>query len=70
MQTCLSPHFGVISERVRAADETLPFIDSGFTRRQIGCKAFSGGVDDAVDALRYLVATRARTVTQRKLRGL
>ena len=28
------------------------------------------GGDDAVDALRYLVATKARTVTQRKLRGL
>ena len=28
------------------------------------------GGDDAADALRYLVATRARTVEQRKLRGL
>ncbi len=28
------------------------------------------GGDDAADALRYLVATRARTVAQRKLRGL
>ena len=28
------------------------------------------GGDDAADALRYLVATKARTVTQRKLRGL
>jgi hypothetical protein len=26
--------------------------------------------DDAADALRYLVATKARTITQRKLRGL
>jgi len=25
--------------------------------------------DDAVDALRYLVATKSRAVTQRKLRG-
>jgi len=28
------------------------------------------GGDDAADALRYLVATRSRTITQRKLRGL
>jgi hypothetical protein len=28
------------------------------------------GGDDAADALRYLVATKARTVVQRKLRGL
>jgi len=28
------------------------------------------GGDDAADALRYLVATKGRTVTQRKLRGL
>jgi hypothetical protein len=28
------------------------------------------GGDDAADALRYLVATKSRTVTQRKLRGL
>jgi len=28
------------------------------------------GGDDAADALRYLVATKARTVSQRKLRGL
>jgi hypothetical protein len=28
------------------------------------------GGDDAADCLRYLVATRERKVTQRKLRGL
>jgi hypothetical protein len=28
------------------------------------------GGDDAADALRYLVATKARAVVQRKLRGL
>ena len=28
------------------------------------------GGDDAADCLRYLVATKARTVAQRKLRGL
>ena len=28
------------------------------------------GGDDAADCLRYLVATKSRTVTQRKLRGL
>jgi len=29
-----------------------------------------GGGDDAADALRYMVATKSRGVTQRKLRGL
>ena len=28
------------------------------------------GGDDAADALRYLVATKGRTVTERKLRGV
>jgi len=28
------------------------------------------GGDDAADALRYLIATKSRTITQRKLRGL
>jgi hypothetical protein len=28
------------------------------------------GGDDCADALRYLVATKARTIMQRKLRGL
>ncbi len=28
------------------------------------------GGDDAADALRYLVATKSRTIAQRKLRGL
>jgi hypothetical protein len=28
------------------------------------------GGDDAADCFRYLVATKARTITQRKLRGL
>jgi hypothetical protein len=28
------------------------------------------GGDDAADALQYLVATKSRTVAQRKLRGL
>jgi hypothetical protein len=27
------------------------------------------GADDAADALQYLVATKSRTVVQRKLRG-
>ncbi len=28
------------------------------------------GGDDAADCLRYLVATKARTISERKLRGL
>jgi hypothetical protein len=29
-----------------------------------------GGGDDAADALRYLVATKSRSISKRKLRGL
>lgn len=36
---------------------------------KVDCDEDGVGGYDAVDCLRYLVATRARTVTQRKLRG-
>ena len=42
-QVCLSPRSGEIGERLRAVDETLPFIDSGFTRGWVWCKACSRG---------------------------
>jgi hypothetical protein len=35
-----------------------------------GVKMPEQGADDAADSLRYLVATKSRTVTLRKLRGL
>ncbi|MGO9203782.1 MAG: hypothetical protein ACLQM8_24945 [Limisphaerales bacterium] len=35
----------------------------------VGLDALDGG-DDAADCLRYSVATKSRTVSQRKLRGL
>jgi len=36
---------------------------------KLDCDKAGVGGDDAADALRHLVATRAQTVTQRKLRG-
>ncbi len=37
---------------------------------KVDCDEDGVGGDDAADALRYLVATKARTVVARKLRGL
>ncbi len=37
---------------------------------KVDCDEDGVGGDDAADCLRYLVATKARTVTARKLRGL
>jgi hypothetical protein len=39
------------------------FLKSSYSKKSVGG-------DDAADALRYLVATKARMVTQRKLRGV
>jgi hypothetical protein len=36
---------------------------------KVDCDEDGVGGDDAADCLRYLVPTRVRTVTQRKLRG-
>jgi hypothetical protein len=36
---------------------------------KVGADEDSVGGDDAADALRYLVATKSRGVSQRKLRG-
>ena len=53
--------------------ETLPPMQHGPHRPdhvlKVDCDEDGVGGDDAADCLRYLVATRARTVTQRKLRG-
>jgi hypothetical protein len=37
---------------------------------KVDCDEAGIGGDDAADALRYLVATKSRTVTQRRLRGV
>lgn len=37
---------------------------------KVDCDEDGVGGDDAGDALRYLVATRARTISQRKLSGV
>jgi hypothetical protein len=47
----------------------------GLGRREAQCKMVDAdkegvGGDDAADVVRYLVATKSRTVMQRKLRGL
>jgi len=38
-QTCLSPHFGMIGERLGAADESFGFIEASFTPPSSDCKA-------------------------------
>ncbi|HOH39814.1 MAG TPA: terminase family protein [Verrucomicrobiota bacterium] len=54
--------------------ETLPSLQHDPNRPEDVLKVDADedgvGGDDAADALRYLVATKSRTVTQRKLRGL
>jgi hypothetical protein len=54
--------------------ETLPTLQHDPNRPEDVLKVDADedgvGGDDAADALRYLVATKSRTVTQRKLRGL
>jgi hypothetical protein len=53
--------------------ETLPALqhDPSRPEHELKVDADEDGVgdDDAADALRYMVTTRSRTVTQRKLRG-
>jgi phage terminase large subunit len=54
--------------------ETVPALQHDPNRPEDVLKVDAGedgvGGDDAADALRYLVATKARTITVRKLRGL
>ncbi len=54
--------------------ETLPALQHDPNRPEDVLKVDADedgvGGDDAADALRYLVATKARTVSQRKLRGV
>ena len=54
--------------------ETLPSLQHDPNRPEdvlkVDCDEDGIGGDDAADVLRYLVATKSRAVTQRKLRGL
>jgi len=63
-----------IHKRCARLLETLPTLQHDPNRPEDVLKVDADeegvGGDDAADALRYLVATKARAVTQRKLRGL
>jgi len=63
-----------IHQRCGRLIETLPALQHDPNRPEDVLKVDADedgvGGDDAADALRYLVATKARTVAQRKLRGL
>jgi hypothetical protein len=63
-----------IHSRCRRLLETLPALQHDPNRPEdvlkVDCDEDGIGGDDAADVLRYLVATKTRTVTQRKLRGL
>ena len=63
-----------IHRRCGRLAETLPSLQHDPNRPEDVLKTDADedgvGGDDAADALRYLVATKSRTVTQRKLRGL
>ena len=63
-----------IHSRCKRLVETLPALQHDPNRPEDVLKVDADedgiGGDDAADALRYLVATKARTITQRKLRGL
>ena len=63
-----------IHQRCKRLIETLPTLQHDPNRPEDVLKVDADedgiGGDDAADALRYLVATKSRAVTQRKLRGL
>jgi hypothetical protein len=63
-----------IHKRCGRLIETLPALQHDPNRPEDVLKVDADeegvGGDDCTDALRYLVATKSRTVTQRKLRGL
>jgi phage terminase large subunit len=75
----LAPENGVkptlfIHSRCKRLVETLPTLQHDPNRPEDVLKVDADedgvGGDDAADALRYLVATKSRTITVRKLRGL
>lgn len=63
-----------IHQRCKRLVETIPTLQHDPNRPEDVLKVDADeegvGGDDAADCLRYLVATKARTITQRKLRGL
>ena len=63
-----------IHQRCGRLIETLPMLQHDPNRPEDVLKVDADedgvGGDDAADALRYLVATKSRTIAQRKLRGL
>jgi hypothetical protein len=63
-----------IHQRCGRLVETVPAMQHDPHRPEdvlkVDCDDEGVGGDDAADCLRYLVATRARTVTQRKLKGV
>jgi hypothetical protein len=63
-----------IHKRCGRPIETLPALQHDPNRPEDVLKVDADdkgvGGDDAADALRYLVATKSRVITQRKLRGL
>ena len=63
-----------VHQRCGRLVETVPAMQHDPHRPEdvlkVDCDEEGAGGDDAADCLRYLVATRARTVTQRKLRGV
>jgi phage terminase large subunit len=62
-----------IHQRCGRLVETLPSMQHDPHRPEdvlkVDCDEEGVGGDDAADCLRYLVATRARSISQRKLRG-
>ncbi len=62
-----------VHERCARLVECLPALQHDPSRPEdvlkVDCDEDGVGGDDAADALRYLVATKARTIAQRKLRG-
>jgi hypothetical protein len=62
-----------IHQRCRRLIETLPALEHDPTQPEDVLKVDSDedgtGGDDATDALRYLVATKPRTIVVKKLRG-
>ena len=63
-----------IHERCGRLIETLPMLQHDPNRPEDVLKVDAAeegvGGDDPADCLRYLIATKARTVSQRKVRGL
>jgi hypothetical protein len=63
-----------IHERCRRLVECLPSLQHDPNRPEdvlkVDADEDGNGGDDAADCMRYLVATKSRAVTQRKLRGL